>query len=86
MPHLPPAVGDQTVAFDTMLVERLTHCTLCGRPSLGHHGLWAGWGPVRRVTLAYLVCARCRVHDPHGVAVDAKLRRRYTNYLEIGHD
>jgi hypothetical protein len=47
---------DWTCAFDDLLCQRLTRCTLCGGASVV---VWGIAGTVT-VALAYAVCARCR--------------------------
>ena len=63
---------DWTTATDDGLVERLTHCTLCGRTPVH---LWGICGTAR-LALAYVLCRGCQ--ERGGVRqVEALFTRRY---------
>lgn len=47
---------DWLCAFDDGLVERLTHCTLCGRQPVS---LWGICGTLR-AAFAYVLCRACQ--------------------------
>jgi hypothetical protein len=74
--------GDLVVAFDDIVCQRLTHCTLCGRRGPGWLGIWCGRGTRRWLTLAVQLCPGCNT-DTGQTAMDVKLRTRYRALLDL---
>ena len=65
---------DWLAALDDVLVERLTHCTMCGRRCpRGWMDVWTG----PTLSIAYLRCTQCRDRDPASRAMETLLARRY---------
>ena len=65
--------GDWTIAFDTLLTHRLTHCTTCGTRGI------VSWGmaSAAAVVVAYGVCQGCYRQDPDCGQAVRVLEARY---------
>jgi hypothetical protein len=68
-----------TVAFDDGLVQRHTHCTLCGRTALAYWGLCL----VNTLVVAYTLCRPCRQRDTDFHHIEACLEARYGSSADI---
>jgi hypothetical protein len=73
---MPDARADWLVALDDTFTARLTCCTLCGRQA---ESLWFDiWFEPGVITLAVLLCARCRAERDHGhERLRQLIKRRY---------
>jgi hypothetical protein len=63
------------VALDDVLTERLRACTDCGRPV--ERRMWFCVFETATAAIATLRCSRCRMADPDGRALQARLSHRY---------
>ena len=69
-----PTPSDWTTALDDRLVERLTHCLLCGRRSrVRHCTIWEGAG----LAIETARCPACVAADPKGDKLEAVMQQRY---------
>ena len=64
-----------TIAIDTVLCERITRCTGCGRAA-GTGVRFSVW-ETPTAAIANILCARCTRVDPEGRALIDLMRRRY---------
>ncbi len=65
---------DWLVAIDDLLIGRFRRCTLCGRQ--GGEGEYT-IAEHHTLSLAVLICPRCRADDPGRVKLTALLTTRY---------
>jgi hypothetical protein len=64
-----------TVAIDTALCNRLTHCTGCGHPFTA---AWFDlWTRSDGLCLAMAACPRCKRADPRGATITTIMDTRY---------
>jgi hypothetical protein len=69
------SASDWTVALDDAFCARLRHCTRCGRME---SSLWFDiWQGPTAITVAVVLCERCRAAEPTHHTLSALMERRY---------
>jgi hypothetical protein len=69
---------DWLTPIDDGLIERLDHCSLCGRKGVHWFHIWEG----SALAVGTALCVHCRAADPAYNVLDVVMQQRYGNAVE----